>query len=69
MPSTNWTASTVTSTDFDNSIQLTNLGATMNSASYIMNDTVLTMNDFKQNPLYGASTDFTNAQVTSTNWT
>lgn len=68
MPSTNWTNSAVNSTDFDDSVQITNLGATMNSASYIMNDTVLTMNDYKQNPLFGASTNYASSQVTSTNW-
>lgn len=67
--STNYTKTAPNSTNFTGGQLIPNIGATMNSASYTMNDTVLTLNDLKQNTLLGPSTNFTTPSKTSTNWT
>lgn len=68
MSSTAWTIQTPTATSWNNSQSIPNLGATMNDTGYIMNDTVLTMGDYIQNPIFAASTAYTLQTLNATLW-
>lgn len=68
MASTNWTNNSTNNTNWNSDQYIANLGATMASTSYTMADTVLTMGDFIQNPLFGASTNYTVSSINSTDW-
>lgn len=58
--STDWSNVASQSTDYSGDYYIPNIGVTMNSTSYIMNDTVATVNDQKINQtLYAPSTNWT----------